>query len=51
MNFERDWSIGLCSTFGDGETDRQTQKYFLKRLFYGSDIESKTIKKIEVEFL
>ena len=37
IEFERDWSIGLGSTFGDGHTDRQThthtQTFFLKHIF------------------
>ena len=26
IEFERDWSIGLSSTFGDAHTDRQTDR-------------------------
>ena len=42
IEFERDRSIGLASTIGDGQTDRQTdrqtdthtQTFFLKHIFY-----------------
>ena len=39
IKFERDRSIGLGSTFGDGHTDRQTyththtETFFLKHIF------------------
>ena len=36
--FERDRSIGLGSTIGDGQTDRHTQTFFRKRIFLVSGI-------------
>ena len=49
IEFERDRSIGLGSTFGDGHTDRHTHThtFFLKHIFYcGSDLQSKNHKQI-----
>ena len=56
IEFERDRSIGLGSTFTDGHTDRQTDRhthtFFLKTfLDCGSDVESKIIKKSKTNFL
>ena len=49
IEFERDRSIGLSSTIGDGHTDTHSHTFFLKQfLDCGSDVESKIIKKIEV---
>ena len=49
IEFERDRSIGLGSTFGDGIKERQTDTYidFFQKHFLGcaSDIDSKFIKK------
>ena len=52
MEFERDRSIGLGPTVGDGHTDRHRHTdIFLKHILdCGSDVESKIIKKIEVDF-
>ena len=33
IEFERDRSIGLGSTFGDGHTDTHTQTFFVKHIF------------------
>ena len=56
IEFQRDQSIGLGFTIGDGLTDRQrqthTHTFFLKHLSdCGSDVESKTIKKSKSNFL
>ena len=59
IEYEQDRSIGLGSTFDNGHIDRQTDRQahtqtdiFSKTLLdCGSDVESKIIKKIEVEFL
>ena len=55
IEFERDRSIFLGSTFGDGHTDRQTnthtQTFFLKHIFRLWEwCRTKNHKKIEVEF-
>ena len=55
--FERDWPIGLDSTFGDGNTDRQihtnTQRDIVLKHFLdsGSDVEWKIIKKSNLKIL
>ena len=54
IEFERDRSVGLGSTFGDGHKDRQTHTHtdlFLKRIFrLWKWCRIKNHQKIEVEF-
>ena len=56
IEFERDRSIGLGSTFGDDHTDRDThthtQTFFLKHIFdSGSDVKWKNHKKSKSKIL
>ena len=51
IEFERDRSIGLGSTIGDGQTDRQTQTQTHTFLNCGSDVEPKIIEKSKSNFL
>ena len=58
IEFERNRLIGLGTTIGDGQSDRQTdthtraQTFFLKHIFdCRSDVEMKTIKKSKSNFL